>query len=132
MLEFLSLARTRVNNRFNIILSLIMIIIIIIVTIMVIIIIFLSLIMIIIITNINLSLVRLQANNRCARSFSIICLIFIITSSPSSSNTKMTFFLISNYDYKWLAVCVLSHGRRVANVDQIIGCDGMVSDDKIS
>ena len=30
------------------------------------------------------------------------------------------------YDYKWLAVCVLSHGRRVANVDQIIGCDGQV------
>ena len=34
--------------------------------------------------------------------------------------------MISMYDYKWLAVCVLSHGRRVANVDQIIGCDGQV------
>ena len=37
--------------------------------------------------------------------------------------------VISKYDYKWLAVCVLSHGRRVANVDQIIGCDGQVKND---
>ena len=34
--------------------------------------------------------------------------------------------MISMYDYKWLAVCVLSHGRRVANVVQIIGADGQV------
>jgi len=37
----------------------------------------------------------------------------------------------SMYDYKWLAVCVLSHGRRVANVDQIIGCDGQGVDRKL-
>jgi len=37
----------------------------------------------------------------------------------------------SKYDYKWLAVCVLSHGRRVANVDQIIGCDGQGVDRKL-
>ena len=35
-------------------------------------------------------------------------------------------FLLSTYNYQWLAVCVLSHGRRIANVDQIIGCDGQV------
>ena len=33
---------------------------------------------------------------------------------------------LSTYNYQWLAVCVLSHGRRIANVDQIIGCDGQV------
>ena len=38
----------------------------------------------------------------------------------------LTFLLLSTYNYQWLAVCVLSHGRRIANVDQIIGCDGQV------
>jgi len=36
----------------------------------------------------------------------------------------------STYNYQWLAVCVLSHGRRIANVDQIIGCDGQGVDRK--
>ena len=27
------------------------------------------------------------------------------------------------YNYNWVAVCILSHGRRVDNVDQVINLD---------
>ena len=55
--------------------------------------------------------------------------------SSSQTFSYALTFLLSTYNYQWLAVCVLSHGRRIANVDQIIGCDGQVElndDDNIS
>ena len=30
----------------------------------------------------------------------------------------------SNPSYRWVVVCVLTHGRRVDNVDQVLGSDG--------
>jgi len=36
----------------------------------------------------------------------------------------------NNQMYHWLAVCILSHGRRVGNVDEILGCDGVGIDRK--
>ena len=30
----------------------------------------------------------------------------------------------NNDRYNWVAVCVLSHGRRKANRDEVLGCDG--------
>ena len=75
----------------------------------------------------NLKLAKIRANNR----FNIILFIsFNIILCPQHLHI-CTYLTLSTYNYQWLAVCVLSHGRRIANVDQIIGCDGQVQSFKV-
>ena len=74
----------------------------------------------------NLKRARTRANSRF--SVLVICVFLKIVIMVIIVQRQDNIFLTSKYDYKWLAVCVLSHGRRVANVDQIIGCDGQVGD----
>jgi hypothetical protein len=53
-----------------------------------------------------------------------------LTAQDMMDKLRLAQLKASHPSFEWIVVCVLSHGRRVANVDEVLGCDGKGVDRK--